>query len=161
MYQIEKFKSKGIFGGKTPVDVANEWLIFMGNSIKVIATSPIFDEDGKLLELLVTYEIDELIDTKPKKSLFWNKKKSDEKAISNPKIEADVKASESKEEELKKEELKKEELKKEELKKEEMEIDELINAQIIPVVKNISSETAEKISSSTDGNSDEYNNSNQ
>ena len=156
MYQIEKFKSKGIFGGKTPVDVANEWLIFMGNSIKVIATSPIFDEDGKLLELLVTYEIDELIDTKPKKSLFWNKKKSDEKAISNPKIEADVKASESKEEELKKEELKKEELK-----KEEMEIDELINAQIIPVVKNISSETAEKISSSTDGNSDEYNNSNQ
>ena len=156
MYQIEKFKSKGIFGGKTPVDVANEWLIFMGNSIKVIATSPIFDEDGKLLELLVTYEIDELIDTKPKKSLFWNKKKSDEKAISNPKIEADVKASESKEEELKKEELRKEEPK-----KEEMEIDELINAQIIPVVKNISSETAEKISSSTDGNSDEYNNSNQ
>jgi len=71
MYQIIKFKSKGLFGGKSPVDVANDWLILMGNTIKVVNTSPIFDDDGKLLELLLTYETDEIIQPKPKSVLPW------------------------------------------------------------------------------------------
>ncbi|MGF6907716.1 hypothetical protein [Fusobacterium sp. PH5-44] len=70
MYQIEKFKSKGLFGQRTPVDVANEWLKDKGNTIRVIATSPIFDDDGNLLELLITYEIDKLEEMTKKKSMF-------------------------------------------------------------------------------------------
>ena len=70
MYQIEKFKSKGLFGQRTPVDVANEWLKSKGNTIRVIATSPIFDDDGNLLELLITYEIDKLEENTKKKSMF-------------------------------------------------------------------------------------------
>lgn len=70
MYQIEKFKSKGLFGQRTPVDVANEWLILKGNTIRVVATSPIFDDDGNLLELLITYEIDKLEENVKKKSMF-------------------------------------------------------------------------------------------
>ena len=69
MYQIESFRGKGFFGKKGPIENANEWLRKKGNSIKVISTNTVFDDDGKLLEVLITYECEmfsDVVDTTKK-----------------------------------------------------------------------------------------------
>ncbi|MDR3259901.1 MAG: hypothetical protein LBT51_09880 [Fusobacteriaceae bacterium] len=59
MYQIISFKKKGIFSRKTPIENTNEWLKKMGSNIKVIDTNPIVDEDGRILEIIITYDGEE------------------------------------------------------------------------------------------------------
>ncbi|MDR1832309.1 MAG: hypothetical protein LBQ97_06245 [Fusobacteriaceae bacterium] len=56
MFQIISFRKKGVFTRKSPIENANDWLAKVGDGVRVIATNPVTDEEGRILELILTYE---------------------------------------------------------------------------------------------------------
>ncbi|MDR1834754.1 MAG: hypothetical protein LBQ96_03015 [Fusobacteriaceae bacterium] len=74
MFQLISFHKKGVFQRKSPLENANEWLALVGDKVRVIATNPVIDEEGRITEIILTYEAEKVYnkagiakDEKPKK----------------------------------------------------------------------------------------------